>query len=217
MPNPQFRAVFWDFGGVLTDSPFDAFRDYEARHGLPLHFIRTVNTRNPDDNAWARFERGEISLDAFDEAFAAESAALGHRVRGRAVVELLYGPIRPLMVGALQKCGRYYRNACLTNNIKTATSHGLPTTDERAAAVADVMSMFDLVIESSKVGARKPEPKFYELALEAMEIEARQAVYLDDLGINLKPARIMGMETIKVDHPETALAELEAVLGVSLR
>lgn len=215
MANSDYRAVLWDFGGVLTDSPFDAFQEYEAANGLPRDFIRGLNARNADDNAWARFERNEIALDEFDRLFAEEAAAFGYRIRGHDVVRLLYGRIRPAMVKALRTCGEHYRNACLTNNINTGSGHGLPTSDDRAEEVARVLGMFDLVIESRKVGVRKPEPEFYRIALESLGIDARQAVYLDDLGINLKPARALGMTTIKVDQPAAALAELGAVLDLT--
>lgn len=217
MPNQAIRAVLWDFGGVLTDSPFDAFRRFEQAHGLPRDFLRRVNATQPDTNAWARYERSELTLEAFDFAFAEETAAAGHRVRGADVVQLLYGALRPTMVEALRRVSEHYVVACLTNNVKTTSSHGLPTTDDRAQEVARVLAMFDHVIESSKVGARKPEPRFYQLALEALRIEPQQAVYLDDLGINLKPAKAMGMTTIKVIDPPQALAELEAVLEFPLR
>ncbi len=217
MANDAIRAVLWDFGGVLTDSPFDAFREYERARGLPEDLIRSLNARNPDTNAWARFERSEIDLDAFDSAFAAEARAVGHAVSGREVVKLLYGRIRPEMVEALKRCGRVYRNACLTNNVNAGSGHGLPTSDERAAEVAEVLRLFDVVIESRKIGVRKPDPDFYRIALETLGIEARQAVYLDDLGINLKPARALGMHTIKVGAPEPALRALEEILQMPLR
>jgi putative hydrolase of the HAD superfamily len=217
MPNPAFRAVLWDFGGVLTDSPFEAFRRFEQARGLPQDFLRSVNARNPDDNAWARYERSELSLAQFDVAFAAETAAAGHRVGGAEVVRLLYGAVRPAMVEALRRVGEHYVTACLTNNVKTGSSHGLPTTDDRAQEVGRVLAMFDHVIESSKVGVRKPEPRFYQLALDALGIQAHQAVYLDDLGINLKPAKSMGMTTIKVVDAQQTLAELEALLAMPLR
>ncbi len=217
MANDAIRAVLWDFGGVLTDSPFDAFREYERAHGLPADFIRSLNARNPDTNAWARFERSEIDLEGFDRAFAAEARAAGHEVRGRDVVRLLYGRIRPEMVEALKRCGRVYRNACLTNNVNAGSGHGLPTSDERAAEVAEVLGMFDVVIESRKVGVRKPDPDFYRIALETLGIDAHQAVYLDDLGINLKPARELGMHTIKVGAPGPALAALEDILRIRLQ
>jgi putative hydrolase of the HAD superfamily len=215
-PNPAIRAVLWDFGGVLTESPFIAFAQFERRRGLPEGFLRRVNSIDADRNAWARFERGQITLSEFGEAFEREARALGHAVRGEEVIALLYGDVRPAMVAALRRCKEHFRNACLTNNVKTGSTHGLPTTDSRAREVAQILSLFDLVIESSQVGARKPEPRFYQIALERLEIEPGEAVYLDDLGMNLKPARALGMTTIKVDSPDQALRELEMVLKIPL-
>jgi putative hydrolase of the HAD superfamily len=217
MSNSPFRAVLWDFGGVITESPFDAFRRFEVTHGLPCDFIRTVNTINPDTNAWARFERSEISLDEFDRAFEAESRAAGHAVSGAKIAPLLYGAVRPAMVTALKQCKQHFKNACLTNNVITKARHGLPTTNAHAAEVMSVLALFDDVVESSKIGARKPEPRFYEIALQRLGLRAEEAVFLDDLGINLKPARAMGMTTIKVTDPDTALQELETILRIPLR
>lgn len=203
-----FRAVFWDFGGVILASPFDAFNDYERAHGLPVDFIRSVNTVDPDTNAWARIERRDITPDEFDTAFADESERLGHRVPGRDVLGLLHGAVRPEMVLALDRVIEAgYITACLTNNVSSDTH------DE----VRSIMDRFDHVVESSKVGFRKPEPAFYERGCELAAVEPHEVVYLDDLGINLKPARAMGMTTIKVLSAEQAIGDLEAVLGVTLR
>ena len=217
MPNPAVRAVLWDFGGVITESPFEAFDRFERERGLPAGFIRRLNAFNPDGNAWARLERGEITVTEFDDAFAAEARSAGASVSGAEVIALLYGPVRAPMVEALRRCREHYLTACLTNNINTGIGHGVPARDERAAEVERILQLFDLVVESSKVGMRKPEPGFYRMALAALKIEARQAVYLDDLGINLKPARALGMTTIKVESTEQALAELEQALGLVLR
>jgi putative hydrolase of the HAD superfamily len=216
-PNTAFKAVLWDFGGVLTESPFIAFARFEDTRGLPRDFLRKVNSTNPNHNAWARFERGELTLTEFGDAFEADCRALGHAVRGEDVIELLYGDIRPAMVGALRRCKAHYTTACLTNNIKTGRGHGLPTTDARAAEVAEIMALFDAVFESSVLGARKPEPRFYQRALAELGIAAHQAVYLDDLGINLKPARALGMTTIKVESGEQAIAELQTLLRLPLQ
>ena len=210
-----YTAVFWDFGGVILSSPFDAFNDYERANGLPTDFIRTVNTRNPDTNAWALIERREVGADQFDELFADESEALGHRVPGRDVLGMLHGSVRPEMVTALDRViAAGFVTACLTNNVSSDRSSD--TSDDHARPEVDaVMARFHHVIESSKVGCRKPEPRFYELACAAADVEPAQVVFLDDLGINLKPARAMGMTTIKVLSAGQAIADLEAALGLA--
>jgi len=205
----MIRAVLWDFGGVILSSPFEAFNRYEAANGLPTDFIRSVNATNPDTNAWALLERNDVGPDEFDALFADESEALGHRIAGADVLGLLSGEIRPEMVMALDRVIRAgYRTACLTNNVVGG---------EQRMEVGDVMVMFDHVVESSKVGCRKPEPRFYEIACELVGVEPSECVFLDDLGINLKPAKAMGMSTIKVGAAEPAITELEQVLGIALR
>ncbi len=200
-------AVLWDFGGVILSSPFEAFARYEAERGLPHGFIRGINATDPHTNAWARLERSELDAEGFDAAFAAESERVGHRVPGRDVLALLSGDVRPRMVAALDtviEAG--FRTACLTNNVLGGT----PRPD-----VESVMARFHHVVESSKVGVRKPETRFYELACEAVGVGPDRCVFLDDLGINLKPAAAMGMTTIKVVDPDRALDELAAVLGLT--
>lgn len=209
----MIEAVIWDFGGVLTSSPFEAFNRYEAERGLPKDFIRSINATNPDTNAWALFERSECSLDAFDELFAKEAAAKGAVVRGRDVVELLSGDIRPEMVEALRRCKARVRVGCITNNVSAGAGAGMARTETKAALVAEIMALFDHVIESSKVGIRKPDPRIYEMACKALGVAPGASVYLDDLGINLKPAAQLGMKTIKVLNAAQALAELEKAVG----
>jgi putative hydrolase of the HAD superfamily len=213
--NPKFKAVLWDFGGVITTSPFDAFNRFEVLHGIPRDFIRTVNATNPETNAWARFESNRMSAAEFDIAFENETRAAGHAISGRTVVGLLSGEVRPRMVEALKTCKRHYRVACLTNNVKAGEGPGMSRTRENAAAVSEVMALFDFVLESSKVGVRKPQPQFYLLACERLGIEPRQAVFLDDLGVNLKSARELGMTTIKVASEAQALDELSAILNLT--
>ena len=209
----SFRAVFWDFGGVILSSPFDAFLQYEAQKGLPEGFLRKVNATNPDTNAWALLERNEVSPRDFNELFLAESTTLGHPVPGSDVLQLLAGEIRPKMVQALDTVkAAGYRMACLTNNVVG----GDGASQERREAVAGVMSRFDAVIESSKVGCRKPETRFYEIACETLQVSPPECVFLDDLGVNLKPAAAMGMHTIKVINPDDALLALGTALQLSL-
>lgn len=205
----MLKAVLWDFGGVILSSPFEAFNRYEAEHGLPADFIRSVNATNPHENAWAQLERNEIEAFEFDRRFADESAALGHRVPGADVLALLAGEIRPEMVALLDRVkAAGFKVACLTNNVVSGPSVDSP----RAAQLAEVMARFDDIVESSKVGVRKPEPRFYEIACERLGVQPNECVFLDDLGVNLKPAAEMGMRTIKVSSAAQAIAELEAIL-----
>lgn len=213
----MIEAVIWDFGGVLTSSPFEAFNRYEIEHGIPRDFIRKVNATNPDTNAWAQFERSEISLDEFDRRFAVESKAVGHAVPGREIIALLGGDLRPEMVRALQICQGSYRVGCITNNVSAGEGPGMARDQGRAQAIADVMALFHHVVESRLAGVRKPDPRIYLMACEALGVSPERAVYLDDLGVNLKPARELGMKTIKVGAPAAALDALEAILGHSLR
>jgi putative hydrolase of the HAD superfamily len=207
-PPPPFTAVLWDFGGVILSSPFEAFNRYEHEQGLPTDFIRTVNATNPHDNAWAKLERSDIGGREFDELFATESHALGHRVPGADVLALLSGDVRPEMVALLDQVkDAGYLTACLTNNV--LGDHPDP---ERAASIGAIMMRFDAVVESSKVGVRKPEPRFYEIACELLGVAPSQCVFLDDLGINLKPAAAMGMSTIKVLNADQAIADLTRLL-----
>ena len=205
----MIRAVLWDFGGVILSSPFEAFNRYEAANDLPTDFIRSVNATDPDTNAWALLERNDVTPEQFDELFAVESERLGHRVPGADVLGLLSGDVRTEMVTALDRVIRAgYRTACLTNNVVGG---------EQRMDVGDVMVMFDHVVESSKVGCRKPEPRFYEIACSLVGVEPDECVFLDDLGINLKPAKAMGMTTIKVVSAEQAITDLEQTLAIPLR
>lgn len=209
---PVRRAVLFDFGGVILTSPFEAFAAYEQRNGLPRGFLRSVNATNPDANAWARLERAEITVDDFDRAFADESAQLGWCVAGRDVLALLAGEVRPEMVSALQRIttdGRFV-TGLLTNNFLGAGDPG------RSTPFDPVLDMFDAVIESSRIGVRKPDPDFYRLACQELAIDPTEAVFLDDLGVNLKPAAAMGMATIKVVDPVDALHELAGYIGIDV-
>lgn len=214
----KYQAVIWDFGGVITSSPFEAFNRYEKANNLPGNFIRMINATDPDKNAWAQFERSEIDAAAFDTAFRTEALARGHDVGGADVLALLAGDIRPEMVMVLDNLkARGYRLACITNNVKTGSgpSHnpGMARSEEKANAVAAVMTRFEYVIESAVVGVRKPQPEIYQMACDKLGLAPANCVFLDDLGINLKPARAMGMGTVKVLNAAQAIDDLAALLG----
>jgi putative hydrolase of the HAD superfamily len=210
------NAIIWDFGGVLTSSPFEAFARYEVDNGLPKDFIRGVNSVNPDTNAWAQFEQARIAAPEFDALFLAESTVLGHAVAGRDVLALLSGDLRPRAIAALKALRSDYKVGCITNNVPAGHGAGMAGTVEKATAVGKVMTLFHHVLESSKLGIRKPDPRIYALMCEALDVEPSTCIYLDDLGINLKPARQMGMKTIKVESEDQLLADLGAALGRGL-
>jgi putative hydrolase of the HAD superfamily len=209
------KAVIWDFGGVFTTSPFEAFNRYEAARGLPKDFIRTVNATNPDSNAWAFFERGEIDSHAFDQKYLEESSALGHPVRGADVLPLLSGEMRPRMLEALLVCKTRFKVGCITNNMIHGHGPVIAPNLERTSRALDVMQHFDAVIESSKAGVRKPDPRIYLMMCELLGVDPKACVYLDDLGINCKPAAQLGMAAIKVMTEDQALADLERATGLS--
>jgi len=208
------RAVIFDVGGVILTSPFDSFARYEADNGLPAGLLRQLNATNPDTNAWARLERSEVDLAGFADLFEAEAREAGHAVDGRAVLAVLGGQLRPAMVEALRRCHERLKTAMLTNNFVV----GAPRADgERGTGpMAELIDHVDVVVESSRVGLRKPDPAIYRLVCGELGVEPAEAAFLDDLGINLKPARALGMTTIKVDDPDAAIAELEAVVGFPL-
>jgi len=211
------KAILWDFGGVILSSPFDAFSRYETEIGLPRDFIRSLNARNPNTNAWARMERSEVDLDGFATLFEAEAAELGHKLSGHHVLKIISGEVRPEMVEALRRVKQQFRIACITNNMPTGHGPGMARDPERVKEIEAIMALFEHVVESSKLGIRKPDPRIYQHACSLLGVEPQDCVYLDDLGINLKPAKALGMRTIKVENSVQALDELERILGIPLR
>ena len=212
----DIKAVFWDFGGVITTSPFDSFNTYEATNNLNKDFIRKVNSTNPDINAWAKLERNEIDIVEFNDLFFSESSSLGHGIYGIEVIKLLQGQLRPEMINALKAIQGNLVQACLTNNIVSPET----TLSDKNVSIAgkndEVMSLFDFVIASSEQNVRKPDPAFYHLALKEAKVDPEEAVFLDDLGINLKPAKAIGMHTIKVVNSQDALKELNSLLFINI-
>ncbi|WP_419928192.1 HAD-IA family hydrolase [Candidatus Poriferisocius sp.] len=207
----MIEAVLFDMGGVIVSGPWEAFAAYERANGLPEGLIRRINSTDSDTNAWAQMERGEIGLEEFAVAFEGEAAAMGYQVDGMAVLNGLGGELIPSMAEAVRRSSERLKTGLLTNNYAPMGS------SERSAEIDEVLGWFDVVIESSVVGVRKPDPTFYTMACEALGMEPSGCVFLDDLGVNLKPARAMGMTTIKVVDVDEALAELESTLGFPIR
>ncbi len=208
------EAVIWDFGGVFTTSPFEAFNRLEEERGLPKDFIRQINATNPDTNAWALFERNEVDAAGFDRLFLEESAALGHPLRGADVLPRLSGELRPRMVAALKACKARFKVGCITNNVVSEHSPGQDAGQKAAGAMGQVMPLFDAIIESSKAGVRKPDPRIYLMMCDLLAVQPQDCVYLDDLGINCKPAAGLGMKAIKVIDVDQTLSELSAATGL---
>ena len=204
----NYKAILWDFGGVVTSSPFEAFNEFESANDLPLDLIRTINSENPDFNAWAKFESSQVSIEEFDELFFQEALTKGFQVRGKDIIKLLSGSIRKNMVDFLKELKGSYKLGCITNTVNSQDD----LTDKDRQSKKEAMALFDHVVESSKVGIRKPNPEIYKMSCLALSVEPKECIYLDDLGINLKPARELGMATIKVVNPEEAIQEVRNLL-----
>ena len=202
----KYKAIIWDFGGVITSSPFEAFNAFEEANSLPKDIIRTINSENPDMNAWAQFESNSITIGQFNDLFLKEAKAKGFDIKGRDIIKLLKGSIRENMVSFLRELKSDFKLGCITNNVKSSSAEDTDNETKEA------MSIFDHVIESSIVGIRKPNPEIYMMSCDALNVSPDQCIYLDDLGINLKPARELGMTTIKVIQPEDAIQEVRNLL-----
>ena len=210
-------AAIFDFGGVITASPFEAFNRLEAERGLPRDLIRRINAADPNHNAWALLERAEIDRAAFDARFAAEAAALGHELRGADVLAVIAGAIRPGMVAALDTIrGAGLKLGCITNNVPGGSGPAMANGAEAESRYAAIFARFDHIIESAKAGVRKPDPRIYAMMCQALDVAPQACVYLDDLGINCKPAAAMGMAAIKVTGEAQALKDLSDVLKLDL-
>jgi putative hydrolase of the HAD superfamily len=204
------KAVMFDLGGVVLDSPLQVFRQYEAELGLRSGFLSVMITGAGESGAWARLERGELEMSAFFAALDAEAAAHGAAIRATELmdrVDLICQP-RPAVLRAIRIIRRAgFATAALTNNWSS---------DDQHQKMVLLRPEFDVFIESAREGLRKPDPRIYELACERLGLAPSEVVFLDDIGENLKPARRLGMATIKVVDPGVALAELEALLELRL-
>ena len=218
LPMPRamgFQAAIFDFGGVITASPFEAFNRLEATRSLPHDLIRRINANDPDHNAWALLERAEIDRAEFDSRFASEAAALGLDLRGADVLAVIAGAIRPGMVAALDTIrAAGLKLGCITNNVPGGSGPAMANDAKSESRYAAIFARFDHVIESAKAGVRKPDPRIYAMMCEALDVTPAACVYLDDLGINCKPAAAMGMAAIKVTGEAQALKDLAEVLSL---
>ena len=205
------KTIIFDFGGVITNSPIEGFKLLEEKHGYDKGIITNINMNNPDNNAWAKSERGEIDINTFLDEFEKEALSIGQRINAKEILQQLYGSLRENMINKIKllSTSKKYKLICLTNVLKGVD---IFTPKERVEAVKDVMSYFDIIYESYKLNMRKPEARIYQYILKELNIEPQETVFLDDLGMNLKSARKLGINTIKVIEPNDAIYELDQIL-----
>lgn len=205
----RFRAVIFDIGGVVVGSPLHAIAEFERAHDLPAGWINRHIAQSGSQGAWARLERGELTLQQFTSVFEQECLSAGQNIDASALMEAVRASTlpRPEMIRAIERIrSSGLRTGAITNN----------WIDE-GSSVDALEYLFDVFVESARLGLRKPDPRIYLYTCEQLAIDPSQAVFLDDIGRNLKAARELGMTTIKVDNPTAALAELEGMLGFDLR
>ena len=205
------KTIIFDFGGVITNSPIEGFKLLEEKHGYDKGIITNINMNNPDNNAWAKSERGEIDINTFLDEFEKEALAIGQKINAKEILQQLYGSLRKNMINKIKLLSnsKKYKLICLTNVLKGVD---IFTPKERVEAVKNVMSYFDIIYESYKLNMRKPEARIYQYILKELNIEPQETVFLDDLGMNLKSARKLGINTIKVIEPNDAIYELDQIL-----
>jgi len=205
------KTIIFDFGGVITNSPIEGFKLLEEKHGYDKGIITNINMNNPDNNAWAKSERGEIDINTFLDEFEKEALSIGHKINAKEILQQLYGSLRENMINKIKllSTSKKYKLICLTNVLKGVD---IFTPKERVEAVKNVMSYFDIIYESYKLNMRKPEARIYQYILKELNIEPQETVFLDDLGMNLKSARQLGINTIKVIDPNDAIYQLDEIL-----
>ncbi len=206
---PNLRAAIFDIGGVLTSSPVIAIREYAMRERVDYAVLGPMI--GDHDLAWSRWERSELSLQRFIQQFEAEGLERGIKVSAQGIMDAAFGTqsVREEMVTVVRYLRGRLKLGCITNNVAREDAESRP----RAIVLED---LFDHVIESSIVGIRKPDPRIYHMACEALSVQPHEAVFLDDIGANLKGARAVGLTTIKVNPDLGAIDELEAALGIAL-
>ena len=210
MTDTKFRAVIFDLGGVLFSSPLPAIASYENKAGLPAGLIGRLANENDSDSLWAQLERGELEAEVFGAQFSQLAHTAGHKLNGLTLLDRIWTEIviRKEMLNAVRRLrSAGFLTAALTNAW---------VTPNRPSHIEPLRPEFDCVLESFCLAMRKPERRIYELACRWLAVTPKETVFLDDFGTNLKPAKAMGMTTLKVGDPDVAIAELERLVGVRL-
>ncbi|XP_052813055.1 acyl-CoA dehydrogenase family member 10-like [Mya arenaria] len=210
----ETQAVIFDMGGVILPSPLALFKSFEQTSGLPEGTILQTILSNKVSGAWTRLEEGKLTMTEFATQFGKEcSDILGRPVDMAGLMPSFNkynGVAYPQMIDAVQ-CVRAegLKTALLTNN-------WFNINNEDSYIPVD-LAMFDVVVESCKVGYRKPHPKIYEIVLDKLGVAPERCIFLDDMGGNLKAAAQFGIRTIKVTDPDQGVRDLEKELGLTLR
>ena len=205
----NIKLVLWDYGGVLTHSPFLNIIKFETINNIPKNSIIKINSHNPFNNAWANLEKNLISFSAFSETFKEEAKKQG--VYNIDPIKLLYSlevSLNNEMISLLKAVSVKYNCACLTNNFKNHFSLKNSTTFN------SIKNYFDYVFESSILGIRKPEKEIYLHVIKKLNINPTEILFIDDLGINLKPARELGFITYKFTNTVSTINFFKNILGV---
>ena len=205
MKNNAIKIVLWDYGGVLTESPIKNFQKFENDNNYSLHTIVKINSNNKYNNAWAQLEKDEISIEKFSKLFREEAKQFGiQNINTDKLLECLNVKLNIRMVELLENISKYYTCVCLTNNIKKMGSSDFE----------NIRHNFSLIIESSKIGFRKPEKQIYKHVLEVLKVNAKEILFIDDLGINLKPARELGFYTYKFTDTDKTISYIKNMLKI---
>ncbi len=205
----NIKNIIFDFGGVVTDSPIEGFKNLEEHYGISKGTISSIVMTNQDNNAWAKSERGEINIDTFIKEFNQEALNLGFKLDATNILKQLYGPLRPIMVEKIISLSKNFQLICLTNVLKDVH---IFSNEKRILEVKNILNYFDKIYESYKIGMRKPEKRIYEHVLNDLNIKPENTIFLDDLGMNLKTAKLLGIHTIKVVNPIKAIKELDNMI-----
>lgn len=218
-------AVLFDLGGVVLGSPLQAIRVYALSLGYEADAIHHVVAKTAPSGAWSRLERGEIDLDRFYVDFEADCLAARLRIDARTMMNAMSEAAepRPIMLNAIARLRRAgFRTGALTNNWAHSEAPAETTSRSETAprpgrdGTRALKGHFDVFVESSVEGLRKPDPAIYQLACRRLGVSPDQVIFLDDIGGNLKPARALGMATIKVEEPRVALEDLSRLVAIDL-
>ena len=205
MKNDAIKIVLWDYGGVLTESPIKNFRKFENDNNYSLNTIVKINSDNKYNNAWAQLEKDEISIEKFSKLFREEAKQFGvQNINTEKLLECLNVKLNIKMVELLENVSKFYSCVCLTNNFKKMSSSDFD----------NIKHNFSLIIESCKIGLRKPEKEIYTYVLKVLKVNAKEILFIDDLGINLKPARELGFNTYKFTDTDKTISYIKNMLKI---